>query len=126
MIKLHTGEGKTLIGLLILQSKINKGEGPCAFICPNKYLVQQVALEATKFVIQFCLIENDHSLPNDFMTGGKLLVTHIQKLFNGKSIFGFANNYGPIAKIVLYDSHACTDAIKDSFTIRKKRTSIIS
>ena len=29
IIKLHTGEGKTLIGLLILQSKINQGEGPC-------------------------------------------------------------------------------------------------
>ena len=33
IIKLHTGEGKTLIGLLILQSKINQGEGPCAFVC---------------------------------------------------------------------------------------------
>ncbi|TOD54958.1 hypothetical protein CGJ61_24255, partial [Vibrio parahaemolyticus] len=28
IIKLHTGEGKTLIGLLILQSKINAGKGP--------------------------------------------------------------------------------------------------
>ena len=35
IIKLHTGEGKTLIGLLLLHSKINSGEGPCLYICPN-------------------------------------------------------------------------------------------
>ena len=31
IVKLHTGEGKTLIGLLILQSSINIGEGPCIY-----------------------------------------------------------------------------------------------
>ena len=32
IIKLHTGEGKTLIGLITLQSKINSNEGPCLYI----------------------------------------------------------------------------------------------
>ena len=35
IIKLNTGDGKTLIGLLILQSKINSKEGPCLYVCPN-------------------------------------------------------------------------------------------
>ena len=29
IIKLHTGEGKTLIGLLMLQSVLNENKGPC-------------------------------------------------------------------------------------------------
>lgn len=121
IIKLHTGEGKTLIGLLILQSKINQGEGPCVFVCPNIYLSQQVAQEATKFGIPYCLIEEDNNLPNDFIEGKKILVVHVQKLFNGKSIFGIDNNYIHIGSLVLDDSHACIDAIKDSFTVRIKR-----
>lgn len=46
VVKLHTGEGKTLIGLLMLQSKLNEGEGPCVYICPNKFLADQVYYEA--------------------------------------------------------------------------------
>lgn len=118
IVKLHTGEGKTLIGLLILQSKINQNEGPCIFICPNIYLVQQVALEAKKFGFSVCIIGEDNELPNDFLEGKKILITHIQKLFNGKSKFGLDNNYTQIGSIILDDSHACIDAIKNSFTIK--------
>lgn len=46
IVKLHTGEGKTLIGLLMLQSKLNEGEGPCVYVCPNKFLADQVYYEA--------------------------------------------------------------------------------
>ncbi len=56
IIKLHTGAGKTLIGLLILQSKINSDEGPCMYVCPNIYLMEQVCDEATKFGINHCTI----------------------------------------------------------------------
>ncbi len=120
IIKLHTGEGKTLIGLLILQSKINQGNGPCAFICPNIYLVQQVVSEARKFGIPFCLTDN--GLPNEFIEGKKILITHVQKLFNGKSIFGIDNKYTNIGCVILDDSHACIDAIKNSFTIKIKNS----
>src|SRR5690242_149393 len=121
IIKLHTGEGKTLIGLLILQSKINSNNGPCLFVCPNKYLVQQVGLEAKKFGINYCSIDEDNSLPNDFIDGKKILITHVQKVFNGKTIFGLGKNYSPIENIILDDSHACIDSIKDTFTINLDR-----
>ena len=39
IIKLPTGQGKTLIGLLALQASINEGKGPALYICPNNYLV---------------------------------------------------------------------------------------
>lgn len=117
IIKLHTGEGKTLIGLLILQSKINAKQGPCLFVCPNKYLVQQVKRDAKKFGISYCSIESDNTLPNDFIDGKKILITHVQKVFNGKTIFGLGNDYVHVENIILDDSHACIDSIKDTFTI---------
>ena len=84
VIKLHTGEGKTLVGLLILMSKLNSGNGPCLYVCPNKYLVKQVCNEAIKFGIPICTIGDNNMLPNDFTHGKRILITHVQKLFNGK------------------------------------------
>lgn len=117
IIKLHTGEGKTLIGLLILQSKINADQGPCLYVCPNKYLVQQAKKDSKKFGISYCSIEPDGSVPNEFIDGKKILITHVQKVFNGKTVFGIGNDYIPVENIVLDDSHACIDSIRDSFTI---------
>lgn len=121
IIKLHTGEGKTLIGLLILLTKINRKEGPCVYVCPNKYLVGQVCKEAVKFGIQVCTIGENNLLPNEFMNGSRILVTHIQKLFNGKTIFGTGNSSEPIGAIVLDDAHACLDSIRDAFVIKINR-----
>lgn len=121
IIKLHTGEGKTLIGLLILQSKINAGKGPCLFICPNIYLVQQVVRDAKKFGVPFCTIDDDGTIPNDFFDGEKILITHVQKVFNGKSVFGLSNDYIHVENIILDDSHACIDSIKNTFTINIKK-----
>lgn len=117
IVKLHTGEGKTLIGLLILQSKLNIEQSPSLYICPNRYLAQQVMLEAKKFGISFCTIGSDNTLPNDFIDGKKILITYIQKVFNGRTIFGLDNNSTEVSSIILDDSHACIDSIKDSFTI---------
>jgi replicative superfamily II helicase len=118
IIKLHTGEGKTLIGLLILQSKLNIESKPCLFVCPNKYLVEQVSLEAKKFGIPYCVIPPDNQLPNDFLEGKKILITHVQKVFNGKSIFGVGNTSVEVGTIILDDSHACIDSIRNSFSIK--------
>lgn len=125
IIKLHTGEGKTLIGLLILQSKINSGNGPCLFICPNKYLVEQVSKDAKKFGIKNCTIGPDNMLPNEFIDGEKILITHVQKVFNGKTIFGLGNDFVHVENLILDDSHACIDSIKSSFTIQISREDTI-
>lgn len=66
IIKLNTGEGKTLIGLLILQSLINLNKGKCLYICPNKFLAEQVHNDAKKFGIQTDLLESGSSLPLEF------------------------------------------------------------
>ena len=117
IIKLHTGEGKTLVGLLLLQSLLNSKEGPCLYICPNKYLVRQVCSEADKFGIPFCTFGESTEIPNDFLAGSKILITHVQKIFNGRSVFGTDNNYIKTGAVLMDDSHACIDTIKSAFTI---------
>ncbi len=117
IVKLHTGEGKTLIGLLVLQSKLNENGGPCLYLCPNKYLVNQTLSEARKFGVPCCFIE-DVNLPDEFLEGKKILVTTVKKLFNGRTKFGLNNNYVDVNSIVLDDSHACVDIIRESFTIK--------
>lgn len=123
IIKLHTGEGKTLIGLLILMTKMNRGEGPCIYVCPNKHLVEQVCSEATKFGIPICTIGENNQLPNDFFAGNRILVTHVQKMFNGRTIFGTGNSSVKVGAVVLDDAHACLDAIRESFIVSIKRSS---
>ena len=119
VIKMHTGEGKTLIGLLILQSMINANKGPCLYICPNIFLYKQVCTEAQKFGIPFCQIKEDNSFPDEFLSGKKLLITYAHKVFNGKSIFGAGQGFVQIGTVVLDDAHACIDVIKGQQTDRK-------
>jgi Protein of unknown function (DUF5131)/Type III restriction enzyme, res subunit len=49
ILKLHTGQGKTLIGLLMLQSKLNEGANSAIYLCPNNYLIDQTRLQAKQF-----------------------------------------------------------------------------
>lgn len=116
ILKLHTGQGKTLIGLLILQSRLNEKKGQCLYVCPNKYLVEQTAQEAEKFGIGYVTI--DDSLPDDFLNSEKILITHVQKVFNGKSKFRVGGKFQKVNTVILDDSHACIDSINDSFKIK--------
>lgn len=118
IIKLHTGQGKTLIGLLILHSRLNSGEAPCLYICPNIYLVNQTIQEAKKFGIPYCTISKTNEIPEEFLNGEKILITHVQKVFNGKTTFGLNKDSIAVNHVILDDSHACIDSIKSSFTIK--------
>lgn len=118
IVKLHTGQGKTLIGLLMLQSKLNAGKGPCLYVCPNTQLAQQVAKDAEKFGIQYCMLgKGDKYLPAEFEEGKKILITYVQKVFNGKSVFKLDANGIKVGSFLLDDSHACIDAIRRSYSI---------
>lgn len=121
IIKLHTGEGKTLIGLLILMTKLNRKEGPCVYVCPSIYLVEQVCKEATKFGIPVCTIGEKKELPDEFLAGNRILVTHVQKIFNGKTMFRMGNSSENVGAIVLDDAHACLDSIRNAFVISIKK-----
>jgi replicative superfamily II helicase len=119
LIKLHTGEGKTLIGLLILLSTMNEKRLPCIYLCPNRYLVDQVFWDADKFGIPTCLIDyTNNRFPQEFLDANSILITTAQKLFNGRSIFKTGSASLKVESIVLDDSHACIAAIEEGLTIK--------
>ena len=127
IIKMHTGEGKTLVGLLILQSKLNSNNAPCVYVCPNSYLVNQVCTDAKKFGIPVCIVGDDRELPDDFISGRKILIVNAHKMFNGLSKFEQSKSYfGTIDTVILDDSHACIDVIRDASTIKILKNDLCS
>src|SRR5438132_2310521 len=72
ILKLHTGLGKTLIGLLMLQSKLNELGEPVVYLCPNKFLINQTCAQAKQFGVRFCTADRD--LPQDFLDGKSILI----------------------------------------------------
>lgn len=120
ILKLHTGQGKTLIGLLILQSNLNQGNGSALYLCPTKNLVNQTCEQASQFGLKYCTIGEDRSIPTAFLDSKAILITTAQKLFNGLTKFKLNNRSEKVGCIILDDSHACIDAIKNAFTITIK------
>lgn len=46
VVKMNTGAGKTVVGLLVLKSSLNEGVGPVVYVTPDNYLRDQVRAEA--------------------------------------------------------------------------------
>ncbi|MBR0159653.1 MAG: DEAD/DEAH box helicase family protein [Clostridia bacterium] len=114
IIKMNTGSGKTVVGLIILISCLNENKGPAVYIVPDNCLVQQVISEANALGI------NTTSDPDDisFLRGQSVLISNIQTLINGKSKFGMRrNNNIEIGSIIIDDVHSCLANIEQQFTI---------
>jgi hypothetical protein len=114
-IKMNTGGGKTVVGLLLLKACLNEGISPAIYVAPTPYLVNQVISEARDLGI--AVTENVQS-PR-FLKGKEILVGNIFKLVNGQSVFGVARE-GPkidIGSIVIDDAHACASTTEDQFTL---------
>ncbi|UYP44761.1 hypothetical protein NEF87_001046 [Candidatus Lokiarchaeum ossiferum] len=122
IVKLHTGHGKTLVGLLIIQSKMNELNKPGLFLCPNKYLVDQIFDQAQDFGISVVKAVQGQPLPMDFINSKSILITSVDKLFNGMSLFGIKNNprkeIMEIGAIVMDDAHKSLAIIRKSFSIQ--------
>ena len=115
IIKMNTGSGKTVVGLMILQSCLNEEKGPAVYVVPDNYLVAQVCQEAKKLGILTATDRDDYS----YTENKAILVTTIFSLVNGHSVFGMrqTNNY-PIGSILMDDVHACLDTITTQYSIR--------
>lgn len=127
IIKMNTGSGKTVVGLLILQSCLNEGKGPAVYIVPDNYLVAQVCLEAKKLGIRVAFDKYDEQGKciergeDDYYFKNRkaILVANIHKLVNGKSIFGLRNSGNiQIGSIIIDDVHSCMESIEQQYTIK--------
>ena len=115
VLKMNTGSGKTIVGLLILKSCLNEKKSPAVYIVPDNYLVQQVENEATGLGIE---TTRDTKSPR-FLSGKAILIANIHKLVNGKSVFGVGDEGAKIkvGTLLIDDAHACLDTIEEQFTL---------
>ena len=81
IVKLHTGQGKTLIGLLMLQSRLNASNGPALYMCPDNFLIDQTCEQARQFGIATCKADPD--LPDNFLNSEKILVSRCRSCSTG-------------------------------------------
>lgn len=125
VIKMNTGAGKTLVGLLMQQSSLNEGVGPALYLCPNTQLVKQVVAHAEDYgipTVQFS--QGSNELPADFVNGDAILVTTFQKLFNGHSIFGVQGGYRQFVElgcVLIDDAHSCLTIAREEVTVTFKK-----
>lgn len=113
-LKMNTGGGKTVVGLLCLQSALNENVKPAVYITPDNFLVNQVLQEAKALGIP---ATDDEKAP-DFLAGRAILVANVWKLFNARSVFGVGQKRIPIGCVVVDDAHACLGVVHDQFSIK--------
>ncbi|MDR2905168.1 MAG: hypothetical protein LBU73_04360 [Helicobacteraceae bacterium] len=112
---MNTGNGKTVVGLMILQSCLNEGKSPAVYVVPHSCLVRQVCREAESLGVKVVTDENDYNYNN----GKAILIINIHKLVNGRSVFGMRDSCNlDIGSVLLDDVHACLDRITEQFSIR--------
>lgn len=117
VVKLNTGGGKTVVGLLIAKSSLAEHKGPVAYLVPNRYLIAQVVSEAKRLGIEVV------SDPDAFAysQGRAVLVDTFQRVFNGRSVFGVAGSAGRTGRlsrprtVIVDDAHACLNTAEQAF-----------
>jgi replicative superfamily II helicase len=120
IVKMSTGAGKTIAGLLMLQSSLNEGVSPALYLCPTIQLVDQVVSDAKDLGVSAVSVTGAGSLPVEFDNGEAILITTFQKLFNGRSIFGVTGSGRPpvqVGAVLVDDAHSCLRIARETATI---------
>ena len=123
VIKMNTGGGKTLVGLLMLQSCLNENQGPALYVAPNVFLVEQVVAQATELGLRTTTNPDDP----DYLRGEAIGIVNIYKLINSRSVFGGPASTRasglPIGALVVDDAHACLATAAEQFSLSIGRSS---
>ena len=120
VVKLHTGGGKTLVGLLIAQSVLNETTEPVVFLCPNNNLVTQTLRKAAEYSIP--AVQYEKPFPDEFVNGKSVMVANYAALFNGYSKFGVqGREVLKLGGVIVDDAHVGASILRDQFSIRVTR-----
>jgi len=126
VIKLPTGGGKTLLGLLIAQSILNETHDPVVYLSPTLQLVSQTLGKANEYSIPAVVYEKGEDyFPGDFLAGRSVLICTYQALFNGLSRFGAPGSKREILNVgglILDDAHVAFSTVRDQFTLEVERS----
>lgn len=119
VVKLHTGGGKTLVGLLIAQSTLNDLKEPVLYLAPTTQLVKQTLEKAKSLGILAVPYTRGQPLHDDFVNGKAVMIASYKALFNGHSKFGVRGQKMPIrvGAVILDDAHVAFSVVRESFTL---------
>ncbi len=125
VIKLHTGGGKTLVGLLIAQSTLDDKREPVLYLTPTVQLVNQTLERAKAHGINAVPYEKGKPLNEAFTNANAIMVATYSALFHGRSKFGIRGSNSPqaLGAVILDDAHSAFSVLRDSFTIEIDRDS---
>jgi superfamily II DNA or RNA helicase len=102
LISLHTGAGKSVVGLLIAQSLINEGVARVLYVCATNDLVAQTSREiTTKLGFTHCTRVAGRFSNDSYSTGEGFCLTNYQALFNSRTVFARDNRPGAIILMML-------------------------
>ncbi|MFJ5016975.1 DEAD/DEAH box helicase [Streptomyces griseoluteus] len=120
VVKLNTGGGKTLVGLLICQSSLNESAGPVLYLAPDPYLASQAMEQAVGLGLE---VTSDPKSTH-FASGEAICVLSLHRFVNGKSVFGLQGDGRPVTDvgtIVVDDAHAALATVREKFTLSLSR-----
>lgn len=119
VVKLHTGGGKTLVGLLMAQSTLNELKEPVLYLAPTTQLVNQTLEKARSLGITAVPYIRKQPLADDFVNGKAIMVASYKALFNGFSKFGVRGGRMPVkaGAVILDDAHVAFSVVRESFTL---------
>ncbi len=119
VLKLHTGGGKTLVGLLVAQSTLNEIGEPVLYLAPTVQLVNQALDKAKAHGIPAVPYQSGQPLNDDFINSNVIMVATYKALFNGRSKFGLRGGGQPqaVSAVILDDAHVAFSVVRDSFTL---------
>ena len=126
VIKLNTGGGKTLVGLLIAQSIINERQGPVLYLCPTAQLQGQIIEQSQRYGIPTVpyVTGRGEDLSEDFLGAQAVMVATYHALFNGRSKFGISGTPGgsiDLQGLILDDAHTAFSNVRDIFSLQIQR-----
>lgn len=114
VIKLSTGSGKTVVGLVYAEMNRRRYKGePSIYLCPTNQLVDQVLQTGNAIGVKVSTFP-DKGYPYDAFAGETVLACTYDRLFNSKSVFK-NKNIMP-SSIVLDDVHAGVERVKGCYT----------
>ena len=115
VVRINTGGGKTLVGLLMAQSLANETRGRVLYVCPNNQLVEQSLKKAVEIGLNpACRFKSQWGNREGFDAGDVFCITNYAALFNGRSVFSADG----VEAVVFDDAHVADHAIRSEFTLK--------
>lgn len=117
VVKLNTGGGKTVIGLLYLKHQMDRLKTPVVYLVPTIQLSEQVVREERSIGIAVAPWASGESYPPESaMRCESVIVCTYDKFFNGKSVFARHDVQLVPSSIVFDDVHAGIESVRSAFS----------